>query len=119
MAITFIGNTLGLSKQSNQNNAGTSDAIGAFSTTDTTQKVGNYPNGTTPGSKAVVTMTGLGDKVPGIPADAGWIVFADATVLFVNSSGIPIVDFGPQSSSNGHSNSTTTLVTAICSALAP
>ena len=78
-----------------------------------------YPNGTTPGSKAVVTMTGLGDKVPGIPADAGRIVFADATVLFVNSSGIPIVDFGPQSSSNGHSNTDTTLVTAICSALAP
>ena len=78
-----------------------------------------YPNGTTPGSNAVVTMTGLGRKVPGIPADAGRIVFDDATVLFVNSSGIPIVDFGTQSSSNGHSNSTTTLVTGICFALAP
>ena len=78
-----------------------------------------YPNGTTPGSEAVVTVTGLGDKVPGIPADAGRIVFANATVLFVNTSGIPIVDFGPQSSSSGHSNADTTLVTAICSALAP
>ncbi len=78
-----------------------------------------YPNGTAPGSEAVVTMTGLGRKVPGIPADAGRIVFADATVLFVNSSGIPIVDFGPPTSSDGHSNSTTTLVTAICSVLAP
>jgi hypothetical protein len=78
-----------------------------------------FPNGTTPGSEAVVTVTGLGDKVPGIPADAGQIVFADATVLFVNSSGVPIVDFGRQSSSNGHSNTDATLVTAICSALAP
>ena len=78
-----------------------------------------YPNGTTPGSEAVVTVTGLGDKVPGIPADAGQIVFANATVLFVNSSRVPIVDFGPQSSSSGHSNTDTTLVTAICSALAP
>ena len=79
----------------------------------------DYPNGTTPGSAAVVTVTGLGDKVPGIPADAGRIVFANATVLLVNSSGIPIVDFGPQTSSKGHSNNATTLVTAICSALAP
>ena len=78
-----------------------------------------FPNGTTPGSEAVVTVTGLGDKVSGIPADAGQIVFAKATVLFVNSSGVPIVDFGPQSSSSGHSNSGITLVTAICSALAP
>src|SRR5829696_3683985 len=78
-----------------------------------------YPTGTTPGSEAVVTVTGLGDKVPGISADAGRIVFGNATVLFVNSSGIPIVDFGSQTLSNGRSNDATTLVTAICSALAP
>jgi len=78
-----------------------------------------FPNGTAPGSEAVVTATGLGDKVPGIPADARQIVFANAPVLFVNSSGVPIVDFGPQSSSSGRSNTDTTLVTAICSALAP
>ena len=78
-----------------------------------------FPNGTTPGSEAVVTVTGLGDKVPGISADAGRIVFGNATVLFVNSSGIPIVDFGSQTLSNGRSNDATTLVTAICSALAP
>lgn len=78
-----------------------------------------FPNGTTPGSKAVVIATGLGNKVPGLPADAGRTVFADATVLFVNSSGIPIVDFGPVTSSSGHSNSNAALLTGICSALAP
>ena len=46
-AVTFIGNTLGLSKATNQNQPGTNDSIGAFITTDTTQKVGNYPSGTT------------------------------------------------------------------------
>jgi hypothetical protein len=79
----------------------------------------DYPNGTTAGSQAIVKVTGLGDKVPGIPADAGQIVFDNATVLFIDSNGVPIVDFGVPSSSHGHSNSTTTLVTAICTALAP
>lgn len=46
-ALVFGGNTLGLSKQVNQNQPGTSDAIGAFITLDTTQQVGNYPAGTT------------------------------------------------------------------------
>lgn len=46
-AITFTGNTLGLSKQINANEPGTSDAIGAFITTDETKQVGNYPIGTT------------------------------------------------------------------------
>ena len=46
-SIVFAGNTLGLSKEVNQNNAGTSDAIGAFSTLDTTSQQGTYPQGTT------------------------------------------------------------------------
>jgi hypothetical protein len=46
-AITFTGNTLGLSKASGQNQPGTSDAIGAFSTVNTALKVGTYPPGTT------------------------------------------------------------------------
>jgi uncharacterized repeat protein (TIGR01451 family) len=45
-ALVFGGNTLGLSKRVNQNQPGTSDAIGAFSTVDTTQQVGTYPAGT-------------------------------------------------------------------------
>ncbi|MBS4168382.1 DUF11 domain-containing protein [Parachlamydia sp. AcF125] len=43
----FTGNTLGLSKQTGKNQPGTSDSIGAFITVDTTQKIGNYPSGTT------------------------------------------------------------------------
>lgn len=46
-AVVFTGNTLGLSKQVDQNLPGTSDAIGAFITTDTTQQVGTFPPGTT------------------------------------------------------------------------
>jgi hypothetical protein len=79
----------------------------------------DYPNGTTQGSQAVVKVTGLGDKAPGIPADAGQIVFENATVLFIDSNGVPITDFGPPSSSHGHANDPVTLVTAICTALGP
>ncbi|MDF2961878.1 MAG: conserved repeat domain protein [Paenibacillus sp.] len=54
-AITFTGNTLGLSRQdSSSPRPGTVGAIGAFVTLDLTQKVGStspffpsYPNGTT------------------------------------------------------------------------
>src|SRR5262249_47110011 len=46
-AITFTGNTLGLSKSTNLNQPGTSDAIGAFTTTNTALQVGTYPPGTT------------------------------------------------------------------------
>lgn len=41
-AMVFAGNTLGLSKQVDQNQSETSDAIGAFSTLDTSQEVGTY-----------------------------------------------------------------------------
>ena len=77
-----------------------------------------YPNGTTPGSPAVVTMTGLGDKAPGIPADAGQLVFDNATVLFVNSDGVPIVDYGLPTSSHGDTNDRHALYAALCDALA-
>jgi len=43
----FTGNTLGLSKQIDQNEPGPADSIGAFITIDTSQKVGSYPPGTT------------------------------------------------------------------------
>lgn len=45
--ILFTGNTLGLSKVAGQNQPGSLDSAGAFITTDLTQKVGNYPAGTT------------------------------------------------------------------------
>ena len=45
--ITFTGNTLGLSKISNQNNPGLLGSIGAFTSLDNSLKVNNFPNGTT------------------------------------------------------------------------
>jgi hypothetical protein len=46
-AITFTGNTLGLSKASNLNQAGTLDSIGAFTTINTALQVPTFPPGTT------------------------------------------------------------------------
>ena len=46
-AITFTGNTLGLSKAVGLNQAGTSDAIGTFTTINTALQVPTYPPGTT------------------------------------------------------------------------
>ncbi len=46
-AVSFTGNTLGLSKASNLNQPGTQDAIGAFTTTNTALQVGTFPPGTT------------------------------------------------------------------------
>lgn len=45
--IVFTGNTLGLSKLSNANKAGIQGSIGAFTTLDTTQRVNDFPFGTT------------------------------------------------------------------------
>src|SRR5262249_16666353 len=46
-AITFTGNTLGLSKASNLNQAGTLDSIGSFTSVNTTLQVPTFPPGTT------------------------------------------------------------------------
>ncbi|MCC2352888.1 hypothetical protein OCF07_01565 [Bacillus pacificus] len=46
-ALAITGNTLGLSKISNLNRAGTIGAIGAFATTNTTLQVTTFPAGTT------------------------------------------------------------------------
>src|SRR5262245_22444021 len=46
-AITFTGNTLGLSKRDDFNQAGTADSIGAFTTTNTGLQVNTFPAGTT------------------------------------------------------------------------
>src|SRR4051812_46905671 len=47
-ALTFTGNTLGLSKAPNLNAPGPSTGIGTFITTNTTLRDGTYPFGTTP-----------------------------------------------------------------------
>src|ERR1700722_4281185 len=46
-AVTFTGNTMGLAKQSGENQPGTLDSIGAFITLNTNSQVGTYPPGTT------------------------------------------------------------------------
>lgn len=46
-AITFTGNTIGLSKQLNTNNQGSQDAIGAMATPNLLSQVNNFPPGTT------------------------------------------------------------------------
>jgi len=45
--MTFTGNTLGLSQETNTNNAGTAGSIGAFVTLDTSMQVDAFPQGTT------------------------------------------------------------------------
>lgn len=46
-AITFTGNTLGLSRSTTAGTPGTQDSIGAFTTTNTSSVYGTYPAGTT------------------------------------------------------------------------
>lgn len=46
-AITFTGNTIGLSKQFNTNNQGNQDAIGAMATPNQLSQVNDFPPGTT------------------------------------------------------------------------
>ncbi|MDE6796353.1 MAG: hypothetical protein K2J63_13755, partial [Muribaculaceae bacterium] len=45
--IVFTGNTLGLSKASNQNAPGTEGSIGAFTSLNPALQVGTFPAGTT------------------------------------------------------------------------
>ncbi|MGH2707862.1 MAG: hypothetical protein ACRDJK_06165, partial [Actinomycetota bacterium] len=62
-AVTFTGNTLGLSKRSNQNRPGIEDSIGTFITTNLLSQDGTYPFGTTANwqqnnSSAVLNLPG-------------------------------------------------------------
>ena len=59
--VVFTGNTLGLSKAANQNNAGTLGSIGAFTSLNNALQVGNFPAGTTldytqNGSRAILNL---------------------------------------------------------------
>jgi hypothetical protein len=51
----------------------------------------DYPQGGTVGKPATLTITGLQDKLPGQPADAGRAVFK-GEVIFVRPDGIPVVE---------------------------
>ena len=79
----------------------------------------DYPNGATPGSRAIVTANGLIDKVPGAPADAGAVTYGNGTVLFIDPSGAPIVDFGAPTAFNGSAVDPAAAIAALCAALAP
>jgi hypothetical protein len=79
----------------------------------------DYVDGNVAGSRVVVTVSGFGDKTPGVPASAGRVVFEDAVLLFVTPDGVPIVDFGMPTSATGHSNDPDAVDAAICAALAP
>src|SRR5262245_3951766 len=79
----------------------------------------DYSGGTTPGSHVVVTASGLVDKVPGIPADAGLVTFGNATVLFIDPNGVPIVEFGAPTAIKGKATDPAAALAALCAALAP
>ena len=76
----------------------------------------DYPNGTAPGAAVTVTIDGFAGKVPGIPADAGRVVFA-GHVLFIDPSGAPIVAFDDLISLTGRSSAPATFEAALCAAL--
>ena len=78
-----------------------------------------FPNGTAPGSTAIVTASGLGEKIPGLPASAGRILWPDAVVVVV-VDGVPYVDYGIPTLIRGRQNTDGDAIdAAICRALAP
>jgi hypothetical protein len=79
----------------------------------------DYTNGAALGSDATSYGSGLGMKVPGVPAaDSGRIVF-DAVVFGTTPYGVPIVAFTGVVSVAGHESDPDAVDAAICAALAP
>ena len=79
----------------------------------------DYTNGGVLGSDATSYGSGLGIKVPGVPAaDSGRIVF-DAVVVGATSYGVPIVAFEGVISVHGHASDPDAVDAAVCAALAP
>jgi hypothetical protein len=79
----------------------------------------DYTDGGALGSDATSYGSGLGIKVPGVPAaDSGRIVF-DAVVIGATSYGVPIVAFEGVISVSGHESDADAVDAAICAALAP
>jgi hypothetical protein len=77
-----------------------------------------YPDGVYVGAPSVVTTHGLIRRVPGLPAEAGRTVFA-GVVVFVESTGVPVVDFGPPAlEQHGRINDLGEMIAAACAALA-
>lgn len=75
-----------------------------------------YPDGTGPGSPAVVTGSGLNDKIPGVPAEAGLAVFS-AHIDHLDADGVPIVAFDALLRTEGHADDPAAFDAATCAAL--
>lgn len=52
-----------------------------------------YPDGTDVGDRVVIRATGFSEKLPGLPAKAGQLVFEHGVVVAVED-GVPLVDYG-------------------------
>jgi hypothetical protein len=79
----------------------------------------DYTNGAALGGDATSYGSGLGIKVPGVPAaDSGRIVF-DAVVVDSTGYGVPIVAFEGVISVQGHASDADAVDAAVCAALAP
>jgi hypothetical protein len=79
----------------------------------------DYTNGGALGSDATSYGSGLGIKVPGVPAaDSGRIVF-DGIVVDITPDGVPIVAFEGVISVQGHEADGDAVDAAVCAALAP
>lgn len=77
-----------------------------------------YLEGTDPGDRVIIRATGYVEKLPGLPAKAGQLVFPHGEVLFVED-GVPIVDYGVPTVMHGNDRySFEEADAAICKALA-
>jgi hypothetical protein len=77
-----------------------------------------YPEGADPGDPAIITVTGFGEKLPGLQARAGYALFPNGVVLFLDN-GVPIVDFGEPTIVRGSQFDFEEADAAICQKLAP
>jgi large repetitive protein len=105
-AITFTGNTLGLSKMVGLNQAGTSDAIGAFSTVNTALQVPTFPPGT--------TLTFSQNS-----ASANLNLPAGSTVLYAELTWGGTYSFGGQDVTGSRNNAITLTTPAGTSSVSP
>jgi hypothetical protein len=78
-----------------------------------------YPAGNDVGDPAIVTVDGFERNLPGVHAEAGRQVFANAVIVAIDTSGLPRVAFGDATATMGNPLSPLQAITAVCSALAP
>jgi hypothetical protein len=76
----------------------------------------SYPEGLDPGDLVISSATGFLDKVPGLPASAGRMVFPDGEVVAVED-GVPYVNYGDPTIFSGRQNDPEAQDAAICARL--